>query len=89
VEANARNDKEQCFLWSGEHISAAGYQHATIKEAVFCVGAAPRLYNEDFRQLQLQLREPPELAELLRTNDKKIGCSKKTSQFAAVTVRLL
>jgi hypothetical protein len=37
-------------------------QHATIEEAVFSVGAAPRLYNEDLRQLELELGEPPELA---------------------------
>jgi hypothetical protein len=28
-------------------------QHATIEEAVFSVGAAPRLYNEDLTQLEL------------------------------------
>jgi hypothetical protein len=38
---------------------------------VFSVGAAPRLYNKDFWQLELELREPPELAEKLRKNDKK------------------
>jgi predicted transcriptional regulator len=32
---------------SGKHISAAVNQQATISEAVFSVGAAPRLYNED------------------------------------------
>jgi hypothetical protein len=37
-------------------------QHATTDEAVFSVGAAPRLYNEDLRQLELELRESPELA---------------------------
>jgi hypothetical protein len=29
-------------------------QHATINEAVFSVGAAPRLYNEDLKQLELK-----------------------------------
>jgi hypothetical protein len=37
----------------GDHISAAVNQHATIEEAVFSVGAAPRLYNQDLRQLEL------------------------------------
>jgi hypothetical protein len=41
-----------------KHISAA----ATIEEAVFSVGTAPRPYNEDVRQLELELRESPELA---------------------------
>jgi hypothetical protein len=27
-------------------------QHAKIEEAVFSVGAVPRLYNEDLRQLR-------------------------------------
>jgi hypothetical protein len=35
-------------------------QHATREEGVFSVGAAPRLYNEDLRQIELELREPPE-----------------------------
>jgi hypothetical protein len=37
-------------------------QHATIEEAVFSVGAAPRLYNEDLTQLELELSRVPELA---------------------------
>jgi hypothetical protein len=37
-------------------------QHATIEEAAFSVGAAPRLHNEDLRQLEIELREPPEMA---------------------------
>jgi hypothetical protein len=36
------------------------FEHATVEEAVFSVWATPRLYNEDFRQLEL--RESPELA---------------------------
>jgi hypothetical protein len=39
----------------GKHISAAVNQHATIGEAVFSVGAAPSLYNEDLTQLELEL----------------------------------
>jgi hypothetical protein len=51
--------EERCFLWC---ISAAVNQHTTIEEAVFSVGAAPRLYNEDLKQLELELRGSPELA---------------------------
>jgi hypothetical protein len=39
----------------GKHISAAVIQHATIEEAVFSVDATRRLYNEDLRQLELEL----------------------------------
>jgi hypothetical protein len=46
----------------GKHFSTAVNQHATIEEAAFSVGAVPRLYNENLRQLELDLREPPELA---------------------------
>lgn len=46
-----------------KHISAAVNQLATIKEGVLSVGAAPRLYNEHLMQLDLELRESPELAE--------------------------
>jgi hypothetical protein len=35
-------------------MSAAVNQHATIEEAVFSVGAAARLYNEDITQLELE-----------------------------------
>jgi hypothetical protein len=38
----------------GKHIFAAVNQHATIEEAVFSVEAAPRLYNEDIMQLELE-----------------------------------
>jgi hypothetical protein len=34
-----------------ENVSATVNQHATTDETVFSVGAAPRLYNEDLRQL--------------------------------------
>jgi hypothetical protein len=37
----------------GKHISAAVNQHGTIEEAVFSVGATPRLYNENLTQLEL------------------------------------
>jgi hypothetical protein len=39
---------QQC----GKHISAAANQHPTKEEAVFSVGAAQSLYNEDFKQLE-------------------------------------
>jgi hypothetical protein len=39
-----------------KHISAAVNEHAKIEEAVFSVGVAPMLYNEDLRQLELELR---------------------------------
>jgi hypothetical protein len=39
----ARVAMQQC----GKHISAAVNQHATVEEAVFSVGAAPRLHNEE------------------------------------------
>jgi hypothetical protein len=38
----------------GKHISVPVNQHA-IGEAVFSVGAVPRLYNEDIRRLELEL----------------------------------
>jgi hypothetical protein len=41
----------------GKHISAAMNQHATIEEAEFSAGAGRRLYDEDLRQLELQLRK--------------------------------
>jgi hypothetical protein len=37
-------------------------QHAIIEEVVFSVEASPRLYNEDLRQLEIELIESPELA---------------------------
>jgi hypothetical protein len=36
-------------------------QHATIEEVMFSLGAAPMLYNEDLRRLELELRESPKL----------------------------
>jgi hypothetical protein len=57
----------------GKRISAAVSQHVTTDEAVFSVGAATTLYNEDLTQLEgelssgvgscsRELRESPELA---------------------------
>jgi hypothetical protein len=40
------------LLYGAVNTSAAVNQHATIEEAVFSVGATPRLYNEDFTQLE-------------------------------------
>jgi hypothetical protein len=45
--------------WCGNHISAAANQHATIEKAVFCVGAALRLYNEVLRQLRDRVQFSP------------------------------
>jgi hypothetical protein len=36
--------------------------HATIEEVAFSAGAAPRLYNEHLKQLELELSRVPELA---------------------------
>jgi hypothetical protein len=59
-------------------------QQATIERAMFSVEAVPRLNNDDLRQVELKLREPPELAisriiekELQKKNES--GCEKKTS----------
>jgi hypothetical protein len=46
----------------GKHISEAVNQYATIEEAVFSVGVAPRLYNEDLEQLELEFSRVPELS---------------------------
>jgi hypothetical protein len=51
----------------GKRISAAVNQHATIEEEVFSLGAARILYNEDLTQLELELREPPELVVAAET----------------------
>jgi hypothetical protein len=48
--------KQRC----GKHISAAVSQNATMEDAVFSVGAATMLYNEDLRQLELKLSRVPE-----------------------------
>jgi hypothetical protein len=65
VEADARNDRRAVFSVvrvalvatqrCGKHIFAAVNQHATIKEAVFSVGAAPRLYNGGLTQNRVTL----------------------------------
>jgi hypothetical protein len=44
----------------GEYISAAVNQHATIHVSVFSVRVAPRLYNEDLRQLRHRIVPVPE-----------------------------
>jgi hypothetical protein len=36
--------------------------HATIKEAVFSAGIAPRLHSKDLRRLELELSRVPEFA---------------------------
>jgi hypothetical protein len=47
----------------GKYISAAVNQRATIEEAVFSLGAAPRLYKDDLTQLDempsIFIREKP------------------------------
>jgi hypothetical protein len=45
-----------------KHVSAAVNQEATIEKAVFSVGAALRLYNEDLMEIELELSRVPELA---------------------------
>jgi hypothetical protein len=65
VEAKARNNRRAVFSvvraarvamqQCGKHFSAALNQHATIEEAVFSVGTARRLYNEDIGQLETEL----------------------------------
>jgi hypothetical protein len=80
AEANACNSRRAVFSvvstmltatqWCAKHISAAVNQHATIEKAVYSVGAAPRLYNEDLRQLELELTESAELA-VCRITEKK------------------
>jgi hypothetical protein len=65
AEENARNKRRAVFSvvraalvatqWCDKHVSAAVNQHASIEGEVFSAGAAPRLYNEDLRQLELEL----------------------------------
>jgi hypothetical protein len=65
VEANVRNNRRaMCSVASdarvaaqlcGKHVSAAVNQHATIEQAMFSAVAAPRLYNDDLKQLELEL----------------------------------
>jgi hypothetical protein len=43
------------------------------------MGPALRLYKEDLRQLELELRESPELAVGTIMAGKELGCAKKTS----------
>jgi hypothetical protein len=61
AEANARKNRTAVFSMvlaervatqrCGKHISATVNQHTTTEEAAFCVGSAPRLYNEDLTQM--------------------------------------
>jgi hypothetical protein len=63
--ANAGNDRRAVFSVvraaraatqrCGKHISAEVNRHATIEEAVSSVGAAPRLYTEDLRQMRIRI----------------------------------
>jgi hypothetical protein len=46
----------------GKRVTASVNQHATIEEAAFSVGAAPRLHNEDLRHLELELSRVSDLA---------------------------
>jgi hypothetical protein len=68
-------------------------QHATVEEAVFSVGAVPRLYNEDLTKLRdVELRESlrSEFDDDLRRNLKKgIGLCKEHFMCAAVTLLLV
>jgi hypothetical protein len=102
AEANAQKKRRAVFSVVGaafiptqrcdKHISAAVTQPATIEESVFSVQSTPRLYNEDLRQLQLELRASAELAIgriIEKTLRKELGCAKKNSYCAAVTVRLM
>jgi hypothetical protein len=61
-------------------------QHATIKEAAFSVEAVPRLYNEDFKKLEIELsfvvascsrelRASPGLAFGIIMARKELGCA--------------
>jgi hypothetical protein len=62
MEVNAHDSRRAVFSvvhttlvdtqWCCKHISVAVNRHATIEETVFSVGAAPRLCNEDRRQLR-------------------------------------
>jgi hypothetical protein len=63
AEANAHNKRTSVFSvvraklvltqrW-GKYASAAVNQHATTEKAVFSVGAAPTLYNEDLRHVKV------------------------------------
>jgi hypothetical protein len=70
-------------------MSAAVNQHGIIKEAVFSVGVASRLYNDDLRQLELELRESPELAVDRIRARKELGCAKKTSCVILISERML
>jgi hypothetical protein len=48
--------------WCGKHFSAAVNQHVTTSEVEFSVGDTLRPYNEDLKQLDLELSRVLELA---------------------------
>jgi hypothetical protein len=72
----------------GKHIPAAMNQRATIEEAVFSLEAAPRLYKDHLRQLELELKVFPKLA-VGRVIEKKRNSAVQTDFIVTVTVRLL
>jgi hypothetical protein len=63
---------------------------ATIKEAVFSVGASLRSYNEDVTQLELELSRVPELAvgRIIEKKWQERNQSVRT-RLHSVAVRLL
>jgi hypothetical protein len=54
-----------------KHMFATVNQYATIEEAVFSVGAAPGLYNEDLTQLELEFGRVPELAVAAENSESR------------------
>jgi hypothetical protein len=68
------------------NISVAVNQHASIKEAVFSVGAAPSLYNEDLTQLELELSRVLELA--VAAEDRESRQSKVIENSGEKGIRL-
>jgi hypothetical protein len=55
-------------------------QHATTEEEVFSVGAASRLYNEDLKQIELELRY---LAVVVRRTvfSSRVGSAQQGIEF--------
>jgi hypothetical protein len=72
VRCDVTQQQKRCYkrrsLWfraalvGTQLCSAAVNQHATTEGAVFSVVTAPRLYNMDLAQLELELSRVPELA---------------------------